>query len=99
MKSYKTLLILGIIVFLVPFLGIPETYKNWATAIIAVILIIYSLKVRYNIITENGLNKKEIFVESKGESRDDIVVREEELPEEVSDEFVDENFGKNEEDK
>ena len=80
MKSYKTQLVLGIITFLIPFLGVPEVYKNWATVIIAVILIIYSLRVRYFIRTENGLNEKEIFVESKGEREDDLMIRSEELP-------------------
>ena len=68
MKGYKTLLILGIITLIVPFLGVPEIYKDWAIAIVAIILIIYSFRVRYFIIQENGGNNKEIFVESKVES-------------------------------
>lgn len=95
MKNYKTLLSLGIITFLIPFIGVPEFYKNWAIAIIAVILIIYSLRVRYAVRSENGLYEKEIFVESKGEGStqtDEIDIRKEELPAETESENYEENF-------
>ena len=79
MKDYKTLFFLGVIALVVPFLGIPEMFKDWIIAIVAIIIIFYSLYTR-KLIKKDRQEDKEVFVESRGD------VRQEEIKPEVYEE-------------
>ena len=85
MKNYKLICVLGIIVLIVPLLGIPQFFRNWIIIIIGIVLIAYSIRIRYLIRKEVGLDKKEIFVESNAEieKKDESVEIKKEILEEA----------------
>jgi hypothetical protein len=58
MTNYKLILLIGFITLFVPFLGIPEIFRNWIVAIAAIALIAYGFYVR-------SLDRKENFNESE----------------------------------
>lgn len=71
MKDYKLLFVLGLIVLLVPFFGIPELYKNWITSIVSLFLIGFSIYIRSQVKKELD-SKEDVFVESSNSFNDEI---------------------------
>jgi type III secretory pathway component EscV len=68
MMNYKFLFVLGIIVLLTPFLGIPSGFKNAILLIIAILLIVYALLLRAASKSTNGNNQSHedsAFVDSR----------------------------------
>ena len=61
MKDYKLLFLLGLVVLVFPFLGIPEFFRNSVVAIAGAVLIIYSLYVR---MSQKSKNENSIYIES-----------------------------------
>lgn len=82
MKDYKTLFFLGLIVLVLPFIGIPEVYKNWVLWVIGIIIIFHAFYVRLKVKAEKKQNGTDTFIESNGEVKKEnqIELREEELP-------------------
>jgi energy-converting hydrogenase Eha subunit H len=72
MKDYKLLFVLGIVVLITPFLGIPEMFRNWIFVIVAVVLVSMSLFVR-------SANKEKSVenTESVVQKQEPVVVQEE----------------------
>jgi membrane protein implicated in regulation of membrane protease activity len=63
--NYKTILWLGIILLIIPFLGVPSSWKDFMLFIIALILISISLFQRNSEKMKiNGENDEDVFVEN-----------------------------------
>ena len=84
MKDYKLLFILGLIILLFPFLGIPEFFRNFVVTIVGVFLIGYAIYLRSvikgkEVKKENGIYEESSIPEEILE--EDIVVNDEVLEE------------------
>lgn len=76
MKVYKFVFVVGILNLIIPFLGIPTTFKNYTFVALGAITFVYALIVR-TIIKEQeaGLIKKEEEIVQKEQSQriEDVV--------------------------
>jgi hypothetical protein len=89
MKTYKVLFVIALIILIVPFLGVPEIYKNWANIIVALFLFSYSLRERLFVKSQN--RNSDVFIESHT-SEDEVGINEEviEQGEEFEDKLMEE---------
>jgi predicted membrane protein len=83
MKDYKLLFILGLIIFIVPFLGIPEIIREWVVALSAIYLIGYAIYIRTSVKKEKKEDTESVFVESNNEQREEKNEKQEEYRDEI----------------
>jgi len=67
-RHYKLFLFSGFIIFILPFLGIPQEWKTAVSFIVGGILIIISLSYRHILRMQNS-NEDEVYIDSLQESK------------------------------
>jgi len=70
-RHYKLFLFSGFIIFVLPFLGIPQVWKSAALFIVGGILIIVALSYRH-ILRAQDSNEDEVYVDSVQESKREV---------------------------
>lgn len=103
-KHYRILFSLGLIIFILPFLGIPDTFKTITQFVVGFILITISYLYRYWYREDKRGAGESVFEESNGEdeevvhyTEEDVVADEEDEVEEIEEEVEDEEETTNEE--
>lgn len=66
-SSLKTLIILGILVVLMPFFGIPISWKEWIIALLGVAIVVLGIRIRRDMPKE-GASGDRVYVENVGQS-------------------------------
>jgi type IV secretory pathway TrbD component len=64
-SSLKTLIILGILVALLPFFGIPISWKEWIIALLGAAIVVLAVRVRRDMPKE-GASEDRVYVENVG---------------------------------
>ncbi len=83
MKDYKMLFILGLLVLIFPFLGIPEFFRNMFVAVIGVLLVTYSFYKRNIVKKQIVKNNSSVFEESDTVISEEILIEGEAFEEEL----------------
>lgn len=83
-KHYRILFALGFIVFILPFLGIPDTYKVIIQFVVGFILILLSSLYRFWYKENKKGHEEAVFEESNGEVAEPSPYIEEELMSETT---------------